>query len=147
MRSEALEYLGCPGCKSELETGRVRTWKGDIRSGNLICRRCGLNFPIVVGRPVLMTADSTDHWKAPIDEVLGIDTPALPPLSISRLVSLGIDEALKMAETEKARQSVQTQAQMRSIKEIPGAVIGIMKYRDSGKWFRLFRKSAVFPYS
>ena len=141
MRSEALEYLGCPECKSELETGRVRTWKGDIRSGNLICRRCGLNFPIVVGRPVLMTSNSIDHWKAPIDEVLGIDTPALPPLSIPRHVSFGIDEALKMAETEKARQSIQTQTKMRSIQEIPGAVIGKMKYRDSGEWFRHGKRS------
>ena len=32
MRSKALEYLGCPECKSELETGNIRTWKGDIRS-------------------------------------------------------------------------------------------------------------------
>lgn len=136
MRREALEYLGCPECKSELETGKAVTWKGDIRSGNLICRKCGLNFPIVVGRPVLMTADSTDHWKAPIDEALGVDTPALPPLSIPRLISLGIDEALKMAEAEKVRQSIQTERKAESIQEIPRPVIGKMKYRDSGKWFK-----------
>ncbi len=144
MRSRALEYLGCPECRSELETGRVRTWKGDIRSGNLICRRCGLDFPIVVGRPVLLGADSIDHWKAPIDEALGVDDPAIPPLSIPRLVSLGIDKALQMAETEKVRQSIQTHTKMKSILEIPEAVIGKMKYRDSGKWFRYLQNGFHF---
>ncbi len=136
MRRKALKYLGCPECKSELETENIRTWKGDIRSGHLKCRRCGLSFPIVVGRPVLMTAGSIDHWKAPVDEALGIDAPVLPPLSIPRLVSLGIDEALKMAEAERVRQSIQTNTKMKSIPEIPEAVIEKMKYRDSGEWFK-----------
>ncbi len=136
MRRKALKYLGCPECRSELETENIRTWKGDIRSGNLICERCGLSFPIVVGRPVLMTAGSIDHWKAPVDEALGIDAPVIPPLSIPRLVSLGIDEALKMAEAERDRQSIRTQAKSESILEIPEAVIGKMKYMNSGEWFK-----------
>jgi uncharacterized protein YbaR (Trm112 family) len=136
MRKSALEYLACPECRSELETENIRTWKGDIRSGHLKCRRCGLMFPIVVGRPVLMTSDSIDHWKAPVDEALGIDAPVLPPLSIPRLVSLGIDEALKMAEAERFRQSIQTNTIMKSTPEIPGEVIEKMKYRDSGEWFK-----------
>ena len=124
MRRIALEYLGCPECKSKLEADRVRTYKGDIRSGNLICGYCGLNYPMAVGRPVLMTAGSIDHWKAPVDEALGIDAPVIPPLSIPRLISLGIDEALKMAEAEKDRQSIRTQVKSESIPEIPEAVIG-----------------------
>lgn len=103
-RIEALEYLGCPVCKSELKAGRIYTWKGDIRSGNLVCTKCDLSFPISVGRPVLMTADSINYWKTPIDKVLGIDDPVIPPLSIQRLVSLGIDEALSIAEAEKVRE-------------------------------------------
>ena len=136
MRRNTLEYLRCPECKSELETENVRTWKGDVRSGYLICEKCGLRFPITVGRPVLMTAGSIDYWKAPVDEALGIDDPVMPPLSIPRLVVLGVDEALKMATEEEVRQDIQTRTIMKSIPEIPGAVIGKMKYRDTGEWFK-----------
>ncbi len=82
-----------------------------------------------------MTADSINYWKTPIDEVLGIDDPVIPPLSIQRLVSLGIDEALSIAEAEKVRQSIQTHTIKKSIPEIPEAVTGKMKYRDTGEWF------------
>lgn len=132
MRKEALKYLGCCQCKSELETEGIKNWKGEIRSGNLICKECGLRFLVAASRPILMTSDAIREWRSPVSEAMGIEEYATYDQSIEKLLSIGIDEALNLAKTKAQIDS----DSLKSISEIPENVIGKMRYRASGRWFK-----------
>ncbi|MBD3278009.1 MAG: methyltransferase domain-containing protein, partial [Candidatus Aegiribacteria sp.] len=115
-----------------LELSDTRTWKGDIRSGRMVCANCGRIYPIAEGRPVLLTESMIDQWKAPIDEVLGISDPTIPPLSIPRLVEIGVDNALRRAEVSyPSDEDTKTPGEYR----IDQSIRGKLRYRRSGKWF------------
>jgi len=132
VRKEALKYLGCCLCRSELETEGVNTWKGDIRSGNLICKKCGLSFPVTVGRPILMTSSAVKEWQSPVSEAMGIDEYATFAESIEILLSIGIDEAIKKVEEVKQL----SRSRQEPISDIPAAVTEKIRYRASGDWFK-----------
>lgn len=149
MRKEALKYLVCCQCNSKFKTENTRKYRGDIRSGTLKCSECNLEFPIILGRPVLMTSGSINHWKSPIDEALGIDEPTIPPLSIPRLVSLEIDSAISILRARMNQKKNQDSCEDRSTIEISESIYGNMRYRASGEWFQhAGRKERLltFPY-
>jgi SAM-dependent methyltransferase len=51
MKPNALKFLVCPVCRSELEL-RVQLQQGpDVIDGTLSCRECGLDYPILRGVP------------------------------------------------------------------------------------------------
>lgn len=132
MRKEVLNILGCCRCKSELNTDKTKTRKGDIRSGNLVCEECGLIFPIAFGRPILMTSNSIKEWQSPVSEAMGIGEYATYDQSIEKLLLVGIDEALKLVEERKLLK----EDDLESISEIPEEKIAKIRYRASGKWFK-----------
>lgn len=51
MRRSLLDILACPKCKSDLELEVFEEEGDDIISGKLICRKCGVFYPIEEGIP------------------------------------------------------------------------------------------------
>jgi len=133
VREELLEYLACPLCRSCLDTRGARKWKGDIKSGSLKCSECGRIYPIVQGRPVLMTGNMIDFWKAPIDEVLGLKTPTVPPLSIPKLAEMGVDGALERFAAVQRNQDHETSPKKEY--SVSRTTVEQIRYRQSGQWF------------
>jgi len=74
-----------------------------------------------------------DHWKAPIDEVLGVEAPPRPHLSIPRLTELGVEKAIETANRIKLESRTGVVAP--GTYQLPCPIISKMKYRDSGQWF------------
>ena len=56
MRIETLKYLACCRCHDKFNLENPRYYRGSICRGTLKCRECGLDYPVVMGRPVVMTA-------------------------------------------------------------------------------------------
>lgn len=55
MRREALNYLACPNCGSELTLrSAAREEKEHVMAGELVCAQCQAQFPIRDGVPVLL---------------------------------------------------------------------------------------------
>lgn len=131
MKKEVLEFLGCCNCKTELELEKANIWKGDVRSGVLICRKCGLRFPVAAGRPVIMTSESVSEWKSPVTEALGLKEYAALDESFENLSRMGLEEALKLLKKRKEINSTETESFM----AVSDSVIAKMKYRESGRWF------------
>ena len=128
MREEALNYLGCCKCNSQLEIDQQRRWKGEVRSGNLFCRGCGLSFIIVIGRPVIMRSNSIREWKSPVSEAMGIKSHATFEESVELLSSIGVDKALACLPEREVEGT--------SILKVSPSVIAKMKYRASGEWLK-----------
>ena len=132
MRKAVLRYLGCPGCRSELAVEEKRKWKGDIRSGTLVCRNCGLEYPVTAGRPVLLWENAQREWTSPISEAMGIEEYRTIDQSMKELFSIGEKRAIELVHE---RDHVNTEV-FESLKSIPRSVVGKMKYRESGKWMK-----------
>lgn len=132
MKERVMEILCCPLCRSTLELSNTRRWKGDIRSGRMVCTDCSQTYPVAVGRPVLLTAGMVDSWRAPIDEVLGIESAPCPPLSIPRLVEMGLEAALRRADDID---SIDEDLKADGECKVEQSVKGKIRYRGSGKWF------------
>ena len=133
MRKEALEYLACCLCGGRLVTEKAAVRNGTIPGGKLLCRNCGSGFPVVHGRPVIMRRNSVRRWKAPLDEVLGLEKVE-PPLSIPVLAKMGVDKALELAEEVRIR--------CESVPESNEPICGVtekeaaeIKFRLTGEWF------------
>ena len=136
MKKETLKYLGCCRCKSDLKIESERVWREEIREGRLVCANCGLSFPIAVGRPVVMTSGAVSEWKSPVSEAMGQTSYATFEDSIAKLLSVGIDEALKIVTRKESFSS----DSFDSLPEIHSSVTAKMKYRASGEWFRYGRR-------
>ncbi|MEM1578060.1 MAG: methytransferase partner Trm112 [Archaeoglobaceae archaeon] len=54
MRRSLLDILACPKCKSDLELEVLEEENGEIISGKLICKACGVYYPIEDGIPNLL---------------------------------------------------------------------------------------------
>ncbi len=54
MRSLALEYLRCPECHKHLLIHHTNRRNSDIRSGRIECSECSYQYPVIIGRPVLL---------------------------------------------------------------------------------------------
>ncbi len=132
MREEALSYLGCCKCKSHLKIDQKRSWKGEMRSGKLICKGCGLSFQVVTGRPVMMTSESIREWRSPVSEAMGVSSYETFEESIKKLSSIGVNEALA-SQTERGVNPSETG---KSIPDISPSVISKMRYRASGEWLK-----------
>lgn len=121
MNDSTLSYLACCSCGSELSKSK----------GRLYCTKCGIPFPVVLGRPIIMTRDMVMNWKSPIDEALGISGQRTLMGSLKTLSELGTDRAVEMV--------LEKQEQIGNITELDAVsnkIRGEMKYRGSGKWFK-----------
>ena len=47
MKRELLDILACPVCKGELALTVEKEAEREIIAGALLCRRCGITYPIV----------------------------------------------------------------------------------------------------
>jgi uncharacterized protein YbaR (Trm112 family) len=47
MKRELLDILACPVCKGELALTVEKEAEREIITGALLCRRCGITYPIV----------------------------------------------------------------------------------------------------
>jgi SAM-dependent methyltransferase len=57
MRLEALDHLGCPVCRREIECRSVRTEGDEITEGTLTCAGCRREYPVRGGIPRLLPDD------------------------------------------------------------------------------------------
>ncbi len=57
MRRNLLEILACPLCKSDLELEVKEENEEEIISGKLICKNCGVEYPIEDGIPNMLPPD------------------------------------------------------------------------------------------
>ena len=60
MRSDLLEILRCPVCRSELALTPGRTEGTEILEGTLTCSGCHATYPISDGIPDLLPPDERD---------------------------------------------------------------------------------------
>jgi len=125
-----LQYLGCLGCQSKLVVEERGKYKGDIRSGTLVCRNCGLEYPVVAGRPVLLWKNAVNEWTSPVSEAMGIEDYRTIDQSVKELFSIGEEEAIKLVQ-KRAHTDAEVSG---TLKTISRSVVGKMKYRESGKW-------------
>ena len=51
MKRRLLDWLACPACQGAIALTRAVPDAGDIREGELACRRCGARYPIARGIP------------------------------------------------------------------------------------------------
>jgi SAM-dependent methyltransferase len=58
MKTSALDVIVCPGCKTELELSVADSDGAEIMEGRLVCRPCGLIFPIRKGVPRFVPEDA-----------------------------------------------------------------------------------------
>jgi ubiquinone/menaquinone biosynthesis C-methylase UbiE/uncharacterized protein YbaR (Trm112 family) len=130
LRKEVLQYLGCLGCQSELVVEERGKYRGDIKSGTLVCRNCGLEYPVIAGRPVLLWENAVNEWTSPVSEAMGINDYRTIDQSIKELFSMGEEEAIKLVQ-ERVDSNMEVSG---PLKTIPRSVVGKMKYRESGKW-------------
>lgn len=134
MRNSTLEYLRCPECLGQLIIHQAIKRNGDIRSGMMECAECGNQYPIIIGRPVLLPSGQVNCWQAPIDEALGVQpgTPVNGLLSLNRLKETEIDEAI-----EKFRsRSVNSNLTGSDPNVVTKKLLCKARYRDSGEWFK-----------
>lgn len=52
---ELLDILACPACKGELCEGSIEQ--------NLLCRTCGLTFPVREGIPIMIVDEAASQLK------------------------------------------------------------------------------------
>ena len=134
MQNSALEYLRCPECRGRLSIHRATKRNGDIRSASLNCAKCDNQYPVILGRPVLLPNKAVNTWQAPVDEVLGVPpgTPVNGLLSMNRLKEIGIERAIEQLRNRSKNSEV--------IESDPNAVtkelLGKARYLDSGEWFK-----------
>src|SRR5206468_12691193 len=57
MKRRLLHWLRCPHCNGDLGLRVQREEEGEILDGDLSCRSCGRNFPILRGIPRFVDAD------------------------------------------------------------------------------------------
>ncbi len=132
MKKKVAKYLACPSCKSELALEKSKSWKQDVRTGKLVCLNCNLVYPIISGRPILLTSSAVNEWKSPVSEVLGIAQYETYEDSIKSLNKIGIENAIKIAHNIQSQKPKTTE----SIETIPSKICGKIKYRESGDWFK-----------
>jgi len=60
VRSDLLEVLRCPICRSELQLAPGRTEGEEILEGTLTCVGCHASYPISDGIPDLLPPDERD---------------------------------------------------------------------------------------
>ncbi|MCD4776406.1 MAG: methyltransferase domain-containing protein, partial [Candidatus Aegiribacteria sp.] len=134
MRSSALEYLRCPECKGHLSIHHTTRRNSDIRSGTMKCARCDNQYPIILGRPALLSNTAVNTWQAPVDEALGVP-PGIPVnglLSMNRLKKIGIDRSIE----QLLNRSTNTKAVESDPNAVTKELLGKARYRDSGEWFK-----------
>ncbi|PIE52153.1 hypothetical protein CSA37_07840 [Candidatus Fermentibacteria bacterium] len=134
MNKTVCSYLACCSCRSSLKKNRNR----------LYCSECGLSFPVVQGRPVIMTAEMVTKWKSPVDEALGLSGERTLVDSIRTLADLGLEGALEMIQQVPQHEKSFTSIEAVSLKDQ-----GKMRYRGTGEWFRHCGredKLLVFPW-
>jgi len=56
MRRKLLEILMCPICEGDLDVVVHKEEDGDIIEGFLVCKKCGVRFPIEDGIPNMLEA-------------------------------------------------------------------------------------------
>ncbi len=54
MKRDLIEILCCPVCKGDLEL-KVREEEEEIITGELICKKCNVEYPIIEGIPNLLS--------------------------------------------------------------------------------------------
>ena len=134
MQSSALEYLRCPECRGHLSIHHATKRNGDIRSGTMKCAKCDNQYPVILGRPVLLPNAAVNTWQAPVDEALGVvpGTPVNGLLSLNRLKEIGIGRAIERLGNRCIKSDM--------IESDPNAVtkemLGKARYLDSGEWFK-----------
>lgn len=134
MNDSTLSYLACCCCGSELSESKRR----------LYCTKCGISFPVVLGRPIIMTGKMMMNWRSPIDEALDISDQRTLMDSLRTLSELGIDKSVEIV--------LEKQKQIESITELDTVSDKIrwkMKYRASGKWFKYSNRTPrllTFPW-
>ena len=60
MRRNLLDILACPLCKSDLEVIVEEENEDEIITGKLICKKCGVEYPIEDGIPNMLPPDVRD---------------------------------------------------------------------------------------
>ena len=145
MKIHAVNCLACCVCNSPLKLKKGRVRKDSVKNGVLECTECGIKYPVVQGRPVVMTDTMVNRWKSPVDEALGMEEPGTYFDSIDKLSGMGIDDAIDLAMKVLAEEKNAG----KEIRSIPKPVIEKMKYRASGKWFNhgdRVERLLTFPY-
>jgi len=138
LRKAVLQYLDCPGCRSELVVKEKGRYRGDIRSGTLVCENCRQEYPVAAGRPVLLRKNVLNEWTSPVSEAMGIEEYRTIDQSIKELFSFGEKRAIELVHE---RDQVNAEV-FESLKSIPRSVVGKMKYRESGKWIEAGNRRA-----
>ena len=82
MKSEYLTYLACPKCEGDIEISKIYDLDNDeIKSGQLLCSRCGATYEIVRGIPRFVPIENyasgfglewTKHKKTQYDTYTGL---------------------------------------------------------------------------
>ncbi len=67
MKTRLLEYLVCPACRGELEFSQSAAEGDEIMEGQLICRACGVAYPIRRGVPRMLSRELPDDKRATAD--------------------------------------------------------------------------------
>ncbi len=60
MKRELMDILACPVCKGELELSVKEEKEKEIVSGSLLCKKCGVQYPIDEAIPNLLPPDRAD---------------------------------------------------------------------------------------
>jgi len=115
-----LDYLACCCCGSRLHS----------INRNLKCSNCGFIYPIVQGRPIIMTNEMTQEWRSPIDETMGIDGRRTLMDSLRTLHHLGTERSLEMV-----RRNPVLDESFTPLETVSRKVRGKMLYRGRGEWF------------
>ncbi|MFQ6043561.1 MAG: Trm112 family protein, partial [Candidatus Poribacteria bacterium] len=140
MNPKIANILACPVCLHPLSLERVRHRLGQITSGNMVCENCSLEFPIVLGRPLLLPPGAPQIWMNAIDEAAGWrgETRKMPEVLVW-LASVGVEEAMRrLGEKQEQTRCDFFHRTGHRIPAVPVSqgLLNQARYRKYGRWFQ-----------
>ncbi len=149
MNPNIVNILACPVCRRSLQLGKVRYRLGQITSGSILCEDCSLEFPIVLGRPLLLPPGVPQKWMPAFDEAVGWEGKSRnEKKALAWLADVGVDEAIRHVETSRMRRwqdaSHQTRHRTQAV-TVTQKELNRARYHISGHWFQT--KSTRIPVS
>ena len=138
MQPDLMALLACPVCRGALSADRAHRRRGELRGGHLACRPCRIDYPILLGRPLLVPPDARQTWSMALDEAVGWEgAPRNLEKGLAWLASVGVEAALAAIERQgRGAAFVTGSSGSRRAVEVTDRLRRRANYRLSGAWFR-----------
>lgn len=143
MNDKTAALLACPLCHRSLRAERIRRRAGEVVSGTLVCEACALEFPIVLGRPLLVPPGVPQRWMTAMDEAVGWDgEPRNLERILAWLAEAGVEKAIRCVRAVERpswhRVPNAAEGRVRAV-SVSNQLLNRARYITSGRWFRTVR--------